>query len=194
VLLDDDVVTNGKAQASALSGRLGREERIEHLFLHVWGDAGAIVPDRYFNPVTKVLGRSSERRFVVASVRLRSALIRRVKPIRNQIEQNSSDVLREDIGLASAWIKRSFKRDFETLFLSPCPVIGKVKALLDKGIDIDDPVLARALARVLQHILDDGICTLAMLHDFVEIAPQGICQLVNFGAYFLVDWALQGGL
>src|SRR5262245_56479635 len=49
-------------------------------------------------------------------------------------------------------------------------------------------------ARVLQHVLDDGIGTLTVLHDFVEIAPQDVRQLSNFGTYFLVQWALQDAL
>ena len=61
-------------------------------------------------------------------------------------------------------------------------MIGKVEALLDDGIDIDRPVFARAFARVQQHVLDDGIGTLAVLHDLVEIASQCVCQFVNLGA------------
>ena len=45
MLLDDDVVTNGEAKARAFSGRFGRKERIEHLFLHVGRNARAIVAD-----------------------------------------------------------------------------------------------------------------------------------------------------
>ena len=55
-------------------------------------------------------------------------------------------------------------------------MIGEIEAFLDESIDIDDPVLARALARVQQHVLDDGIGTLAVLHDLVEIAAQRIHQ------------------
>jgi hypothetical protein len=81
VLLDDDVVTNGKAQASALSSRLGREERIEHLFFHIRRNASAIVTDRYFNPVTKVLGRGNDCRLIIPAVCFRSALSRRIEAI-----------------------------------------------------------------------------------------------------------------
>ena len=74
-------------------------------------------------------------------------------------------------------------------------MIGKVEALLDDGIDIDRSVFARAFARMQQHVLDDGIGTLAVLHDLVEIASQRICQFVNFGARLLVyRYALQGVL
>jgi hypothetical protein len=40
---------------------------------------------------------------------------------------------------------------------------------------------------VQQHILDDGIRTLAVLHDLVEVAPQGVGQFFNLGTCFMVD-------
>ena len=66
-------------------------------------------------------------------------------------------------------------------------MIGEVEAFLDEGIDIDEPVFARAFARVQQHVLDDGIGTLAVLHDLVEIAPQRIRQFVNLSSRFIVE-------
>ena len=43
-----------------------------------------------------------------------------------------------------------------------------------------------------QHVLDDGVGPLAVLHDFVEIAAQGVRQLHNFSAGFIVQWPFQG--
>ena len=37
------------------------------------------------------------------------------------------------------------QRDIEALLLGPRPVIGEIEAFLDEGIDIDKPVLTRAL-------------------------------------------------
>ena len=48
-------------------------------------------------------------------------------------------------------------------------MIGKVKCLLDYGIDIDGSVFARTFARVQQHVLDDGVGAPAVLHDLAEI-------------------------
>jgi hypothetical protein len=45
MLLDDDIVSDGKAKASAFPGRLGREEGIEHLFPYFRRNAGAVVPN-----------------------------------------------------------------------------------------------------------------------------------------------------
>jgi hypothetical protein len=67
MLLDDDVVTNGKAQPSSFAGRLCRKERIEQLLLHFGRNSSAVVADAYFNAVAKVLGRGRQRGLVAAS-------------------------------------------------------------------------------------------------------------------------------
>ena len=73
MLPDDDVVTDGEAKTSAFSGRLGREERIEHLFFHVRRDAGAVVANPDFYTIAKVFGRGRESRLVVSAINLRAA-------------------------------------------------------------------------------------------------------------------------
>jgi hypothetical protein len=73
------------------------------------------------------------------------------------------------------------------LFLSSGTVIGEIEAFLDQGVDINNPMFAGAFARVQQHVLDNGICPLAVLHDLVEIDTQCIGQFVNLGARPLVD-------
>jgi hypothetical protein len=59
VLLDDDVVADGEAKAGALSGRFGREERVEHLFFHVGQNTSAVVADPDFHTIAKVFGRGT---------------------------------------------------------------------------------------------------------------------------------------
>ena len=66
-------------------------------------------------------------------------------------------------------------------------MIGEIKAFLDKSVDIDGPVLTRAFARVQQHILDDRIRTLAVLHDLVEIALQRIRNLADLCSQLAVE-------
>jgi hypothetical protein len=51
VLLDDDIVTNREAKASAFSGWLGRKERIENLLFYVGRNASAVVADPDFHTV-----------------------------------------------------------------------------------------------------------------------------------------------
>ena len=48
-------------------------------------------------------------------------------------------------------------------------------------------VFARAFAGVQQHVLDDGIGTLAVLYDFFEIASQSLRQFVDLGARIVVE-------
>src|SRR5579859_6333570 len=55
VLLYDDVMTDGKAQTGAFSGRLGRKKRIENLFLHIRLNSGAVIADPDLHAVVKVL-------------------------------------------------------------------------------------------------------------------------------------------
>jgi hypothetical protein len=45
----------------------------------------------------------------------------------------------------------------------PRSVICEIEAFFDEGVDIDGSVLARALALVQQHVLNDRVCTLAVL-------------------------------
>ena len=42
MLLDDDVMADGEAKSGALSGWLGREERIEQLVLHLGRNTGVV--------------------------------------------------------------------------------------------------------------------------------------------------------
>ena len=66
-------------------------------------------------------------------------------------------------------------------------MIGEIEALLDEGVDIDGPMLARAFARVQQHVLDDGVGALAVLHDLVEIVAQSVRQFGDFSARLIIE-------
>ena len=56
MLLDDDVVTDGKTEPSSFPSRLGRKERVEQLFLNLRRNTGAVIAYPDFDLVTKVLG------------------------------------------------------------------------------------------------------------------------------------------
>jgi hypothetical protein len=60
---------------------------------------------RYFNPVAEAPRPGGKRRLVVAAIGFRPAFGRCVEAIRNQIEQNPCDVLREDIDLSGSRVK-----------------------------------------------------------------------------------------
>jgi hypothetical protein len=66
-------------------------------------------------------------------------------------------------------------------------MIGEVEALLDERVGINQSMLARPFARVQQHVLDDGVCALAVLHDLVEIVAQGVRQFGYFGQRITID-------
>ena len=55
MLLDDDVVTNRKTEASSLSGWLSREEGIEHFLFDLWWNTNSVVTDLDLYTVAKVL-------------------------------------------------------------------------------------------------------------------------------------------
>src|SRR5215475_1354016 len=150
MLLHNDVVTDGEPKPGAFSRRLRCEERIEHLFLYVRKNTSTIVPDRYFDPVTEVLGAGSENGFVIVPTRPGFALGRRIEAICNQVQKNTRDVLREDISLARRRIERFLQCNIEALFLCSRPVPSEIEAFLDQGIDVDRSVFARAFTRVQQ--------------------------------------------
>jgi hypothetical protein len=60
MLRDDDVVTDGQAQPSPFTGRLGRKEGIEQLLLRLRRDTGAVVADPDLDAVAEILGRGSQ--------------------------------------------------------------------------------------------------------------------------------------
>ena len=73
------------------------------------------------------------------------------------------------------------------LLLGPGAVIGEVEALFDECVDIDRPVLAGALTRVQEHVLDDRVGTFAVLYDLVEVTLQHVRNLTDLGAQLAVE-------
>src|SRR5262245_33466191 len=89
---------------------------------------------------------------------------------------------------ASPTVGSKDRSSVEALLFGARAVPGKIEAFLNNGIDVDNPMFARAFARVQQHVLDDGIRPLAVLHDFVEIATQCVSQFLNVRTSFIVKW------
>jgi hypothetical protein len=81
MLLDDDVVADGETEAGAFASGLRCKEWIEYLFLHLQGHTSAIVADPDFHTVAEVLGGRYKGWLVIASIRLCTALGRRVEAI-----------------------------------------------------------------------------------------------------------------
>src|SRR5262249_46335082 len=109
MLLDDDVMTERKAEPGPFSCRFGREEGVEYLLSDLRWNPGTVIADCDFDLFADVFRCCRKRRLVVAAVRLRFALGSGVKSVRDQVEQNPSDFLREDVDLASRRIERSLQ-------------------------------------------------------------------------------------
>ena len=194
MLLHDDIMADGQAKAGAFAGRFGCKEGVEYLFLHLGRDAGAVVADADLDAIAEAARRGGQNRLEAIAV-LRLAPACRVEAVRDQVDQHPRDVLRKNVGGAGGGIQGPFERDIEALLLGARAVIGEVEALLDERIDVDDPMLAGALARMQQHVLDDAVGALAVLDDLVEIAAQHVRQLVDLLARLVVDCEpLQGVL
>ena len=82
--------------------------------------------------------------------------------------------------MPSVRIEVALQGNIEFAFFCACAVIGEIEALIEKRIDIRRPVLAGAFARMQQHVLDDGVGALAVLHDLFEIVLQHAGQFVDF--------------
>ena len=116
MLLHDDVVAERQAKPGAFAGRLGREEGIEHLLLHLRRNAGAVVADPDLDAVAEVPGRGRQRRLVGAVVASASRLIGCVEAVRDQVEEHPRDLLRVEVDLAG----RRDRRICSSVMLKPC--------------------------------------------------------------------------
>jgi len=85
MLLDYDIVTDGKAKAGALPGRLGCEERVEHLLLHLRWNAGAVVADPDFHLIVKAAGRGRKGWLTAIATGLRYPFGRCIKAIGDEV-------------------------------------------------------------------------------------------------------------
>ena len=56
-----------EAESGPLSSRFGREEGVEHLFLHIGRNAGAVVANTDLYPVTEVSSRSCDGGLIAAA-------------------------------------------------------------------------------------------------------------------------------
>lgn len=172
MLLDDDVVAHGQAQPCAFSGRLGGEEGVEYLLFHLGWNASAIVADADLDTtVARARGRGDLWLEIRSSI-VGLALGHRIEAVRDKVEQHAGDFLREHLELSCLWIKVAQQRDVELRLFGACAMIGEIKALLDQGVDVRGTALAAALARVQQHVLDNGVGSFAMVSHLFKVGSQ----------------------
>src|SRR6476619_1134351 len=108
MLLDDDVVSDGKAEAGAFSGWFGCEEGIEHFLLNLGRNADAIVANRNRHAVAEVLRRSRKSRLIATAIVLLFTLGRRIKAVRDQVQKSPCDLLWVHIDFTGGRIKQPF--------------------------------------------------------------------------------------
>ena len=169
----------GPGPRRSFSGRLGREERVEYLFLHFGGDSGAVVPNADFDRLAEIFRGSDQDRFEGLSLR-RLALGGRVETVGDQVEQGTGDLLRVQFDGTRIGIKVTLQRDIEPRLFGTRAVIGEIEALIKKCIDVRRPLFAGALARVQQHVLNDGVGALAVLDHLFQIAFQEFADFIQF--------------
>src|SRR5215831_12544374 len=108
MLLDDDVMADRKAKARALAGRLGGEERIEHLFPDLRRNPNTIIPDPDLHPVAEALGRGGDCRLESIAAFLPLALGRGIEAIGDQAQEHPRDLLWKSVDLASRRVEGAF--------------------------------------------------------------------------------------
>ena len=95
VLFHDDVVRHRETKSSPFTGWFGREEWVEHLFLHLERDAGTVVANTNFDGGSEVLRGGPEGWLKTGFLILSLAPGRCINAVCNQIEKCAGDLLRE---------------------------------------------------------------------------------------------------
>src|SRR5262245_13460703 len=104
MLLDDNVVTDGEPKPGSFSGRLGRKERVEHLFFHVWWNARAVIANPDFHTIAKASCRGHQGWFI-AIASLGPTLCCGIKAVRDQVHKHPRDIPRKYVGLPSGRVE-----------------------------------------------------------------------------------------
>src|SRR6266403_2812184 len=129
VLFHDDVVTHRQAKPGAFARRLGREERIEHLFLHLGRNAGAVIAYPDLHVVPEIPGCRTEDR-VKPRANLRLAPGYRVKSVRDQIQEYTGYFLRKHFDCTRHLVEVSLQGHVELRLFGARAVIGQIEALV----------------------------------------------------------------
>src|SRR6267154_1372418 len=166
MLFHDDVVAHRKTEPGSFASRFGRKKGVEYLFLYLGSNPDAIVADADFDSITETFRCCPQRRLEpVAGPSCTFG--RSIKSVGDQVEQDAGDFLRKRFDRASCRIEFALQSNIETRLLGARTAIGEIKAFLNKRVDFDLPMLAGTLARMKEHVPDDGVGALAVLHDFL---------------------------
>jgi len=143
VRVRDNIVGDRQAQTGALGARLGGEEGLEQLIPDVSGNAGAVVANVDFHPVSGLLRGDPQRGHEVGGRIVSRSHVRGVEAVAEQVQENPRDVLRVDLDRRDAFAEIPFQRDIEALILRAGAVVGEVQRLIDQRVQIDHAPLAR---------------------------------------------------
>src|SRR5258708_5969493 len=135
MLLHHNVMANRQTQSGTFAGRFCREKWIEDFLSNFGPNSCAIITNANLDFVAKVLRFNYERWLEAGVENFTPSLGRGVKPIGDQVEENTRDILRIDIDLSSVLIKFTLQGDIEVGTLGPRAVVCQIERFVDHGID-----------------------------------------------------------
>jgi hypothetical protein len=173
VLLDDDVVTDGEAEAGALPGRLGREEGLEDTRPHLVGEAVAVVSNPELDRA--VARRARPDREASDPVGASLAVVGGVAGVVRDVEERAHQVLRHRVDQAGGRIEVEIQADLEIRVEGAHPVVRQIDGVAQERVDVGRLpllLLARGAPRVQQHAADDAVGPDAVLLDLRQVELQ----------------------
>src|SRR5205085_11676593 len=105
MLLDNDVMSHGKAKPCSFPCRLSGEKGNENLFLYLRWDAGAVVANADFNCGAEIPRGRAEDRFKAFFARFSLSPGCGIEAVGNQVEQRPSDLLRIQFGCSCVGVE-----------------------------------------------------------------------------------------
>ena len=184
-MLPHDVAGEREAEAGALVGGLGGEERIEDLVDDVLGNATAVVADHHLEAVVEALRGEAQRRLVVAARRL-PPLVDGIASVGGHVEEDAAQVLGDHRHRAHVGVEVLVDGQLEVGIGRPRRVEGKLGVLGEQGVEVGGLALA-AVAPHRQHVAHDAVGAVAVVADAAEILRQVLIEFVEQLALLVVQ-------
>src|ERR1700730_4467705 len=113
VLFYDDVVAHRKSKPGSFTGRLCREERVEHLFLDLGRNTRAVVANPDFDGIAEIFGCGPDDGIKARTAILRLALGDRIIPVCDQIQEYAGNLLRKHFDHARRLVEVALQSNIE---------------------------------------------------------------------------------
>src|SRR6516225_9441538 len=97
MLLRDDVVADREAETGALTGRLGREERLKQLVPDFGRDAGAVVAHPDLDRLAQIAGRHLEGRAIAGLAVAAGTPGGGIKTVADEVQEHAGHLLRRQL-------------------------------------------------------------------------------------------------